>query len=280
MAGSLFSKKMNKKIALTLTAAVALSATAQADTLIAGWDFSQYFGTGFNSTNGMDFTGAGEAQANYSDFSIDPPVKSANPSNSVYGSIFFDGTNGSSDGNPGTLNGFEIAPATGNLVSANNGPTADGLFYNDLGSYNTLKAFGQEFANNLNLELHSTFDTKSIVFYGNSTNQTTDWLMTFAALTTNGDTAATITWEYSLDGMAYVNAGVTSNITNLDTGYTVDLPSMTDFEEDVYFRGTFNGIDQRLRIDNVSIRGVVVPEPSAVGGLFGLAALLIARRRA
>jgi hypothetical protein len=264
----------NKKLILFGLAAIA-TATAHAD-LVAGWDFSQYMGSGANSVDGSSFAGEGNAQANYSDFnSPSPDVASG-----AFGSIYFDGSFGSTD----AVNGFtshEAGPVTGNLLS-NNLQTADGNPFNGAGSYNTLTYSGQTFTNDLSLGID---DNISVVFSADVSGEWvagSDWTLNFAAI--DFLNTSSVSWEISTDGVNYSSLGLTSNFTTTDTGYSV-TSSLADGSDQVFFRGTFADIDtgtSRVLIDNVGIHASeAVPEPSTYAAIFGAIALAftVSRRR-
>lgn len=259
---------------ISATALTALS-SAHAD-LVAGWDFSQYVGPGFNSTNGADFTGEGNAQANYSDFNTPSPDVAAG----AFGSIYFDGSFGSTDAVDGFS--FQAAPVTGNLTS-NNIQTSDLNPFNDLGSYALLTNSGQAFTNNLSLGID---DNISVVFEANIFGQgaaVNGWTLNFAAM--DSLNTSTVSWEVSTDGSNYTSLGLVSSLTTTDSGFSV-TSALADGSDQVFFRGTFADIEvgtSRAIFDNVGISGTVVPEPSMYAAISGLVALGFAsyrRRRA
>ncbi|HAV14087.1 MAG TPA: hypothetical protein DCX06_11445 [Opitutae bacterium] len=262
---------------LIIASAAALTALSSANAgLVAGWDFSQYVGPGFNSTNGADFTGEGNAQANYSDFSTPSPDIAAGS----FGSIYFDGSFGSTD----AVNGFtyQAAPVSGNLTSSNI-QTADLNPFNDLGSYALLTNSGQSFTNDLSLGID---DNISVVFAANVTGQgagADDWTLNFAAM--DSLNTSTVSWEISTDGSNYTSLGLQSSLTTTDSGFSV-TSALADGSDQVFFRGTFADIElgtSRAVFDNVGISGTVVPEPSMFAAIAGVVALGFAslrRRRA
>lgn len=262
-----------KKTLVAGVAAFAAVASANA-TLVAGWDFSQYVGSGFNSTNGADFVGEGNAQANYSDLLTPSPDIAA----ATYGSIYFDGSNGSFDG----ANGFAstISPFSGSLTSALV-QTAD---LNPFDSHAQLANSGQGATQFLSL---ATTVNEAIVFSADvsSLGQAgSGWQLNFAALDST-DTSS-ITWEVSTDGVNYNSLGVTSSLTTTDAAFQVNAGATYDNEDQIFFRGTFSGVDTQALIDNVGISATgglsVVPEPSTYAAIFGAIALAFAvsRRRA
>src|SRR5262245_36101760 len=81
---------------------------------IAGWDFSQYLGAGFLTTDGS--TGADTLTANYS--ALDP--SGAGPESAAYGTMFINGSFGSTAVDPFGATP-QILPVAGSLLSNING---------------------------------------------------------------------------------------------------------------------------------------------------------------
>src|SRR5262245_38700507 len=136
---------MRKRLLTTLTplAMAALIGSAADATMIAGWDFSQYFDTGALSTDGVDFTAT--LDANYSD--LDPSF-GAGAQSAAFGTMHMDGSFTSTDGTPqlGTGNEpFQPSSATGGSLASN--LTAPGGV--DFDSHTVLIDEGQTFANSL-----------------------------------------------------------------------------------------------------------------------------------
>lgn len=265
----------NNILLIAGAAAFAATTTAHAG-LFSGWDFSQYVGEGFNSTNGADFTGEGNVQANYSDFNSPSPDIAAG----TFGSIYFNGSFGSTD----AVNGFsfQAAPVSGNLTS-NVIQTADLNPFNDLGSYAFLTASGQTSTNNLSLGID---DNISVVFEANIFGQgagVDGWTLNFAAK--DSLNTSSVSWEISTDGSSYTSLGLTSNLTTTDSGFSV-TSALANGSDQVFFRGTFADIEvgtSRAIFDNVGISGTIVPESSTYAAIFGVVALGFAacrRRRA
>src|SRR5258707_9305890 len=97
-------------IGLIASVSALLSAPAGA-TGIAGWDFSQYFGDGLLSTDGVTFTNT--LSANYSNLD---PTFNAGAESAAFGTMFMNGSFGSTNVNAGS--GTEqFLPTTGSLAS-------------------------------------------------------------------------------------------------------------------------------------------------------------------
>jgi hypothetical protein len=265
----------NKTLLLVSAAALTALSSANAD-LVAGWDFSQFAGPGFNSTDGSTFAGEGNAQANYSDFNSPSPDIAA----ASFGSIYYNGSFGSTDAVDGFT--YQAVPVSGNLGSGSN-QTADGNPFNDSSSYAFLTNSGQGFTNNLSLGIDGNI---SVVFEANVIGQAagaSDWTLNFAAK--DSLNTSSVSWEISTDGSSYTSLGLTNNLTTTDSAFSV-TSALADNSDQVFFRGTFADIevgDSRALFDNVGISGAVVPEPSTYAAIFGVFALGFAvyrRRRA
>src|SRR5262245_6386669 len=109
-----------------LAAAVFATGSARA-ALVAGWDFSQFLAPGALTIDGAN--GANTLAANYS--ALDP-TGNAGAESAAYGTLFFDGTNGSTFVDPFGA-GPQFIPNDGSLVSNLNAPTP-----NPFDSFNVL----------------------------------------------------------------------------------------------------------------------------------------------
>ena len=128
-----------------------------------------------------------------------------------------------------------------------------------------------------------------------------DMIFNVSSGTLIGSGGVSADWSvyYSLDGGSSINLlstqagpsvpgsdGVSFN--EADFGLTYDLTAVgsavsnVEFYIDPVSTGRVNGSvgQRRVGIRDLQVNAIVVPEPSALGGLFGLAALLVARRRA
>jgi len=264
---------MNQKKYITLgVAAFTLSfASVQAQEMVAGWDFSQYSGDGFNTLSNppaLPFTET--LNANYSD--RDP--NGVGLESGAFGTLHYDGSFGSTDVNPdGSTD--EIWPSSGNLSSN----TSVGTKLFDSSNSAISQGEGAQ-ENNLALKLLST-TAVSIVFLADTTTiatSFTDWSVSFAGLDlTAGDSSpANIDVSFSTDGVNY-GATTTFNLTGVDSAFSTG--TFADATQTAYFKFDFGGTD--LGIDNVGITGTVVPEPSSFAALVGALALGFAavRRR-
>lgn len=269
---------MKTKLTIIAACTAGLFASAQAQELVAGWDFSQFTNDfpGFSSTDGLALTGQANANwvRNAPGSLVAAPGFNTAPN---YGVIYYDGSFGSSvfDLNTQLYNG-------GADAGVFNTP---GGVLGSSGSIGSLKGQGQDensFAQAM--ELGSIREGQSIVIAMDvsgydSFTAGSDWNLTYAARTNDTiDGASNIAWEYSLDGSAYTfleNDALTSSL----TGYTLDL-SAAGATSQLFVRATFSGIDNNaLYVDNVMVNAV--PEPSAFAAIFGVLALGFAavRRR-
>lgn len=279
MSEAAFNTKINSKLIIILmnTKKIILSALAATSALsanavmIAGWDFSQFQTSGVNFIGGSVLVGS--ANANYSDFSSPAP----DFANSVFGSIYYDGTNGSSD----ATNGLDLNPANDTVVpvsgavTANGSVAGDGSVFGSSGSFLLLDVSGQPFREDLSLRADAgsalvfSADLSSTSFFGN------DWEISFGA---EAASASTISWEFSTDGSSFFSAGVTSNI-GAEAAETVDFGTSLDGATQVFLRGTFAG--DAITLDNVAISATTaVPEPSTYAMIMaGIAGVVVYFRR-
>jgi hypothetical protein len=253
---------------LVLAALVAGSAEA---TMIGGWDFSQYFDVGALSTDGATFTDT--LDANYSD--LDPSF-GAGAASAAFGTMYMDGSFGSTDVGPllgSGLEPFQPTAATGGSLASN--LTAPGGV--DFDSFNVLIDEGQTFANPLAMIASASVvvvfeaDLSSVPLIGS------DWSISFGARTFAGTSSIGI--AFSSDGVNFTPVA-TANLTTVDTPFSFALGAATT--DQAYVRLSFDpvGINQPI-IDNLAINAsLTVPEPgTALLGSLGLLGLALAGRR-
>ncbi len=245
-------------------AALALSAlgaaSAQAATLVAGWDFSQYY-TPFLSPDGNNLQNT--LDANYSAFD---PTQGLGVEAAAYGRMVLP-FNAVGDGSEPFL------PYSGSLVSNLNGTIAGGL----LNPFDSLSALSIEMpsaANALN-RMAALQNVQGVVFEATlaSGQVGSNWVLTFGAQMIDGLGASTsqIAIEFSPDGTSWTSLAPV-NVSLIDTAYSVSLgtaPSQRAFVRLGFALGA--------SIDNVAILAdvVSVPEPATasllLAGLLGLA---------
>jgi len=258
---------MKAKLFLATLASLTLAGSAQA-ILVAGWDFSQYAGPGFLSIDGASNTAT--LAANYSELD---PTFNAGAESAAYGTMYADGTFGSTDITP-TLDSFAepIQPYTGSLVSNINKP-----FPIPFDSHTVLTTEGQAFADFFSLQALAG-EIVSPVFNASLGGLLGDtWELTFGAKTETGSAALGV--EVAFNGGGYVSLG-NANLTAVDTLFTFNLGAAP--ANNVQVRLTLDSTNVVSLIDNVAISaGNIVPEPGTgllvTTGLMGLAAM--GRRR-
>jgi hypothetical protein len=263
---------MNAKLISSIALSVFVASSAQAST-IAGWDFSQYLsGGGFLSTDGTTLTNS--LSANYS--ALDATFN-AGAESAAFGKMHIDGLFGSTNITPTGAGDEAFLPIAGSLVSNLNAPV-EGLGDNPFDSLTILASEGQQFQELLAM---SVFGPVSVVFEADLTSvpeSGESWSISFGGLTAAAGASATVTIEFSTDGVGYTSFG-SVNLTNVDTAFSVSLG--TALSDRAFVRLGFAGTGQPL-IDNVAIGASIVPEPATAAlllvGLLGLARA--GRRRA
>src|SRR5262245_50854543 len=135
--------RMKARVLIGWIASALLLASPAGATGLAGWDFSQYIDTGVLSIDGATFTNT--LGANYSELSGVP--QNAGPQAGAFGTMYMDGTNGSSTVDAGG-GSEQFVPTTGSLTSnIAFSPTAA----NPFNSFSILTTNGQQSANNLSM---------------------------------------------------------------------------------------------------------------------------------
>ena len=249
--------------ATALSFCAALSAQAA---VVSGWDFSQWIsGGGLLSIDNATLQNT--LRANYSNLD---GTFNAGPDSGVYGTMYLNGSFGSSNVVP-TGNGDEaLLPFAGSLAS-----NVNGISPNPFDSLTIQIAQGAAEANLARMQANAAV---SVVFSAvpGAGLQGGGWSIAFGARTDFA--GATITVQFSPDGASYASVG-TANLTDADTAYSfAGAPGASSAG---FFRLVFSGAGPQ--IDNLAISATVaaVPEPAAAGmlavGLGGLG--LFGRRR-
>ncbi|HEY8123785.1 MAG TPA: PEP-CTERM sorting domain-containing protein [Myxococcota bacterium] len=252
-----------RKLTLTIAAvalSLAYSMSAQAASLVAGWDFSQYYADSVHSIDGGNSAAPSDIRANYSSF--DPNGAGAQAAAfGVYHLPFTPVGDASEPLLPTAV------PGTGSLLpNINQGP------YNN---FSVLTLEGQASQSDLAMV---AVQTTSLVFEADLTTvpQTgSDWQITLAGATQLG--TGTIQIEFSTNGSAWSQAG-TISVSTSAIALSSTVQAVTS--DRAFFRLT---LSPSTVIDNVGITAnlVTVPEPSTAAllaaGLLGLGR--IGRRR-
>jgi len=255
---------MKKLIIASLLALAPLGASAQ-NSLVAGFNFGQFLGAGFASTNGATGDDGGSIGANWSN-TTQPPLSSRGDSvfllgtpggySSGTGRAYWDGTFGSSN-----VVGSTVVSPFNNVAPSINSTSP---------SWPNIALIGDH--NGANMSLAVTEST-TIGFSINTSmfNDTLNGLdLTFAA---RADAPITITWQV---GNTVIGSPI--NVTSTMTAYNLNLPSSFYGAANSQISASFSGAGM---FDNVQFVGTVIPEPSTYAALLGFMTLAVAgvRRR-
>jgi hypothetical protein len=262
------------KLLMAWLAVMAIAGSAQGS-VIAGWDFSQYWADGTLIVD-SSFANQDTLDANYSD--LDPSF-GAGAESAAYGTLYFDGNHGSTDvdenGFPPDFGPTANSPAGGSLAS-NLGAPENGVPAGDVpfDTHNVLAAEGQDYQNYLAMTAIGALDIVFEATLASAGLTGWDWQISFGAQTFSGDETA-VTVEFSTDGIDYASFGSVTVDAN-DTPFLVNLGA--DVTDTAYVR---LGLDPSTLtggqpvIDNVAIVATI-PEPSTglliALGLAGLGA--------
>lgn len=260
------------KIAAIVVSTASMAGAATAD-LIAGWDFSQY------RVDGSLDAGGGAVDtlpANYS--SLAP--NGAGSAAGAFGTLFMDGSNGSTNVN-------EVAPSPGPEVVARANDTqanrqapfelafSSAAFpLNSFDALNTLAADGQANQSRVGLTARAPAD---LVFQADQgVVDTRTWLVSFAGFAVNPTGNVDVDVEFAPSCGAYTSVA-TVTLTADEQAFQLPLANTTD--DDVCVRLRLDSANGQPVIDNVA-----VPEPglaaSLVAGVLALAGLARRRRAA
>ncbi len=267
---------MKKSILALLVAAAPVAGFSQVQ-LIAGFNFGQFIGGGYPSTNGEDGGAVGFIGSNYTNSSSPGTADSgafhvANGIAAAYsagtGVIYWNGAHGSDAWD--FSGGSDIAVVErGGLVAINH-EMVNGLQM-FLGDDNNA---GLNLISGANNEIALVVNTVGFAdFSPASYSQNNDFNFTFSAYAVGG--GASIEWLYNGSSL-----GVSSVATGEFQAFNVDLPAEFYGNAEATLIARVNG---NLVLDNIQSNGVsAVPEPSAfaaVAGLFGLGCAALRRRR-
>ena len=271
-------KSLKKLMAGAACGLMTLGATAQ-ESLIAGWEFSQFSFAAINSVGEFgasgDFSQAGALNANYSE--LLPGSPAGGPLAAGFGTLYYDGTNGSTDGGPFDLTGTNtIYPFAQTLTSEADQVSPN---YGTSASENVLIFNGQEVYNPFGLKIEQD---NSLVVAADALLPATDWQLKFAYQTEGPtDGGQVIDFEY-LSGDGWIGVGSPVTVTQTDSGTTLDIPGLDGFQVGV-IRLNISGASETnaVVVDNIGAFAAPVPEPSTLAALVTLTvfgSLLIRRR--
>jgi hypothetical protein len=269
-------------------ASLALAGSARA-AFIAGWDFTQYAGAGglqiSEDPNTFEQINSNTLKANYSDFD---PTFGAGGDSQPFGTLYMNGTNGSTLVDPNGTTG--LLPTTGSLApnlslpGDNEVPVGDLAFdapagQLQVGAGNYQAGTGQDYRNVLSMRALSDV---SVVFEASVSSlgsQAENWSLTFAGISSTATSNVTV--EFSTDGINYT-ALTAASLTTSAAAFTRSV--VGNAGDNAFFRLglTSTGANPIPRIDNVTISGdvTVIPEPGTAALLMlGLAGLGVAGRR-
>jgi hypothetical protein len=254
--------------AITSLAVSALVAGPAQALMVAGWDFSQWFGPGALSVDG---TGpANTLGANYSNLD---PTNNAGAESAAFGTLYINGQFGSTNVVPDFSGNEGFVPSVDSLGSNLTAPV-DGGGLNPFDSHQILQAEGQQFVSALSMTAQ---DIVQVVFAAASVLPGFDWSVSFGGRTLSGN--GTVGIEFSTDGASYIPAGSVS-LGSADTPFSVPLPAPQTDSLFVRFDFSNAGTENLPAIDNVAIHATLVPEPGTALLLSsGLAGLVSAGRR-
>jgi hypothetical protein len=271
-------RKMKLHLALAALTSLAMAGSAQA-VMVAGWDFSQYAGENY-----MDTDESGEYKntlpSNYSD--LDPTFGAgyqgatpALPGSQQYGTLYFDGSFGSTNlPDLGSVSG-DFAPID---ISLDSNEDAPGTV--DFDSFSVLGPEGQTYTNALKMTYVGDA-IANIVFQVDLSSEGpyTDWELAFGGRTLLSGTFAdvSIAFATSLGAPDSPNFGANQirQLNFTDSKVTVDLDGLDGLDSALaWIRLGFTGTGGQPIIDNVSVNATFVPEPATalmvMVGLLGL----------
>jgi hypothetical protein len=193
-------------------ASLSLAGPARA-AFIAGWDFTQYAGAGglqiSEDPDTFEPINSNTLKANYSDFD---PTFGAGGDSQPFGTLYMNGTNGSTLVDPNGTTG--LLPTTGSLTpnltlpGDNEVPAGDAAFgasdgVLQVGAGNYQLGTGQDYNNTLSMRALSNV---SVVFEANVSvlgpqYSVQNWSLTFAGVSSTATSNVTV--EFSTDGINY-----------------------------------------------------------------------------
>ncbi|GHC02275.1 hypothetical protein [Cerasicoccus arenae] len=254
------------KLITILGSAALITANLSAASLITGWDFSNYI------LSGQSYTIQGG-------FGVD-----SNSIVSLYSDITGDGANNSN----GTLTYLDGAAGTTVSSQSNNLTSGLSIISRPLGPNFGSSPVGSS-ANQFAMRVSNP---GTLLFVTDTNGESFNFLdagsLVQYAASTQGAVDATISWDYSFNGVDFFSTGDVHVIDNsLGTGgdlFTIDLDGFGgNYSGDIYLRGVVTGVTagSELVMDNFQVQGGAIPEPSVYALITGFAVIGLAyvRRR-
>jgi hypothetical protein len=243
--------KRAKLLAMVSITLGAFCTSAQAE-VIAGWDFSQYAGAGSLVTT-MGGMPQDTLSANYSTFD---PTDGAGAEAAAFGTLYFDGSLGSTDVDEMAASPI-FAPMAGSLTSNLNAPAGCCLPFD---SFTELQLEGQDFTNPLSM---TATQALTVVFEADLSavaEDVSNFMLSFAGRAVGGD--ATVMIDYLSE-----TSGSSGMFTLSDVEDVFELPMSEGVSEFIRVSVGFptpGGGSGQVIIDNVAITATV-PEPGQAG---------------
>jgi hypothetical protein len=254
-------------IAAILLAGLSSPKPARAE-MVAGWDFSQYFGDGLLSIDGQGYTGT--LSANYSNLD---PTYNAGAESALFGTMYVDGQYGSTAVSLGSgAEEFLPTAAVGGSLLSNLDAPVQGTGDVSFDAEQVLRSEGQAYFNYLAMIAAAPV---SVVFAADrGAPASGHWILSLGARAWSG--TSTMQVDFSENGSGYANVA-SIPLDAVDSAYEVDLGPASGPTAFVRLRFTPAGVDQPI-VDNVAIS---VPEAGAAAQLIAAATglALCARRR-
>ena len=236
-------------IAAIASIAVWLAGPAQAGTA-AGWDFSQYATDG-SLVKDLTLVPSNTLAANYSNTAAAP---GAGPPAAAFGTLYFDGSFGSTSVDPNSLSpGFLPSAALGSLASNLGAPAAPG--YVTFDSKVALKVAGQPLFNPLSMTAPQAVLAVFKADLGGAPPPSHHWEVSLGGRTFSGTSDLDV--EFSTDGVSY-SPMTTFNLTPADTAFS--FPMVAAVTGTAYVRLGLDPSAGQPVIDNVAV--ILLPEPS------------------
>ncbi|MEO0794007.1 MAG: PEP-CTERM sorting domain-containing protein [Verrucomicrobiota bacterium] len=246
-----------KKLIISATAIAAMSISAQAASLIVGFDFS-----------GLA-VGAGNLPGNYAGNVSEVTGNGGANSN---GTVYWDGSFGSS-----------VVPITGFAAvyqAASISLTSNETLQNGIDTFAAINGTSPKLQGTTINGFGSISDNIIVFEVAQGGQNYENVFVSYAGIASE---ATTLSWSYSLDGNTYTPVE-TDNIGTGDSPYTTAFPALDGVSGTFYLSAEYGTVNsgQTISIDNIQIAGdVIVPEPSTYAMIAGLAVLGLAyiRRR-